>query len=171
MSFCVILCYAGFDSSVFVLQGFSQNVPPLMAANCRSACLCINQGAVNLPFKRRGSRAGNYFCISNCADKEKEKHRAWTEITCSLLLSPGYPSVPLSPTGLLYSIRTLISGNCFLIYIFFWEISFMSFYWFWLNKLYQGFSSFRQLVGKCKTTNANHFKWKIHLQFIRYTLN
>lgn len=52
--------------------GFSPNVPPLMAANGRCACLCINEGAVNLRFNRRGSRAGNYFWISNCADEEKE---------------------------------------------------------------------------------------------------
>ena len=63
--------------------GFSQNVPPLVVANGRRACLCINQEAVNLPFNRGGSRAGNYLWISNCADKEKEKHRGgrrpWTE--------------------------------------------------------------------------------------------
>lgn len=64
------------SAAVFVLQGFCQNIPPLMAANGRCACLCINQGAVNLLFNRRGSRAGNYFWISNCTDKEKEKH--WT---------------------------------------------------------------------------------------------
>ena len=33
---------------VFVLQGPSQNIPPLMAVNGRCACLCINKGAVNL---------------------------------------------------------------------------------------------------------------------------
>lgn len=79
------------DSSVFVLQPFSQYVPPLMAANGSCACLCINQGAVNLPFNRRGSRAGNYFWISNCADEkksEKEKQQQGGGITCSLQPSP-----------------------------------------------------------------------------------
>lgn len=49
---CVFFCRAGADGRVFVLRGCSQNVPPLMAANGRCACLCINQGAVNLPFNR-----------------------------------------------------------------------------------------------------------------------
>lgn len=83
------------SAAVFVLQGFSQNIPPLIAANGRCACLCINRGAVNLSFNRRGSRAGNYFWMSNCADKEKEKHRAdrqpWREIkiTCTTLCPPA----------------------------------------------------------------------------------
>lgn len=59
--------------AVFALQGFSQNIPPLIAGNGRCACLCINWAAVNLPFNRRGSRAGNYFWTSKCADKEEEK--------------------------------------------------------------------------------------------------
>lgn len=69
----MILGYAAVDSSVFVLQGFIQNVPPLLAANGRCACLCINQGAVNLPFHRRGSQAGNYFWICKSADRRREK--------------------------------------------------------------------------------------------------
>lgn len=56
---------------VFVLQGCSQNVPPLVAANGRCACLCINQGAVNLPFNRWGSRASNYFCIVNAQTRSE----------------------------------------------------------------------------------------------------
>lgn len=69
----VVLGYAAVDSSVFVLLGFIQNVPPLLAANGRCACLCINQGAVNLPFNRRGSHAGNYFGICKSAERTGEK--------------------------------------------------------------------------------------------------
>lgn len=69
----MVLGYAAVDISVFVLQRFSQNVPPLLAANGRCACLCINQGAVNLPFNRRGSQAGNYFGICKSAERIREK--------------------------------------------------------------------------------------------------
>lgn len=69
----MVLGSAAVDSSVFVLQGFIQNVPPLLAANGRCACLCINQGAVNLPFNRRGSHAGNYFGICKSAERIREK--------------------------------------------------------------------------------------------------
>lgn len=63
--FCFFLAGRRWTAVVFVLRGSSQTVPPLMAANGRCACLCINQGAVNLPFNRWGSRASNYLCIAN----------------------------------------------------------------------------------------------------------
>lgn len=71
----MVLRYAAVDSSVFVLQGLIQNVPPLLAPNGRCACLCINQGAVNLPFNRRGSQAGNYFWICKRENKTETPSR------------------------------------------------------------------------------------------------
>lgn len=94
---CVFFCRAGADGRVFVLRGCSQNVPPLMAANGRCACLCINQGAVNLPFNRWGSRASNYFCIVNAQTQDcvqgQRPHATYSAVktcshsTVSLLLS------------------------------------------------------------------------------------
>lgn len=85
---CVSFCRAGADGRVFVLRGCSQNVPPLVAANGRCACLCINQGAVNLPFNRWGSRASNYFCIvnaqpSDCVQGQRPTATSSSVKTCS----------------------------------------------------------------------------------------